>query len=213
MLRGIDVSHWNGEIRFNEFLKDIRSDFVVAKITEGWKTKDALCSDTINGCREHSILYGVYHYMHAGRDMIAQADWFIDNALDLDVVGNGILALDVEDSGFKVYTVREVGEMVERVVNRIVTRTGVYPVIYASRAWMPGAFKQVGEECAGWIASWTSARRPYRSDLNTSIWQTTSKGFVRGVEGNVDCDVFYGSAEAWSKIARGKRNDRSDEKN
>lgn len=206
MLKGVDVSHWNGKIAFDDFVTDTHSDFIIAKITEGWRTLDSMCVDTIEGCRVNSVLYGVYHYMHPGRgrELTTQADWFIDNALSLDVVGNGILALDVEDKSFTAYTRREVSEMVERVVDRIVDRTYVYPIVYSSRSWMPGVYKRVGKDCAGWIASWSDSNRPVRSDLNTSIWQYSNKGRVEGIDANVDMNVFYGSAEAWSRIARGK---------
>ena len=34
-----------------------------------------------------------------------------------------------------------------------------------------------------------------------ALWQWTSSGLLNGYNGKLDCDIFYGSVDAWKKYA------------
>lgn len=206
-LYGIDVSHWQGRINFEEFIQDKNSDFIIAKASEGKTVKDKEFSRNMIMCEEYSILRGAYHYVRGDATWYEQTNNFLSQVLPFE---NTLLALDVEDKTLidrgAVYT----KELVSDMVHEIYDQTGIYPLIYVSLGFLnPYMFKydNMHAKCGGWIAAWGRNDKPKRGDLNTSIWQYTSKGIVTGIKGAVDLDRAYMSKEAWFKFANpmGKR--------
>lgn len=203
-LYGIDVSHWQGDIDFEAFSKDSNSDFLIAKASEGEKTVDSKFVRNMDKCREHGILRGAYHYVRGDSAWYEQTNNFLSQVMGMQ--SDILLALDVEDK-----TLIERGELftrklVDDMVQEIHDQTGAYPLIYVSRAFLrTDTFNDIGKLCGGWIASWGTPSRPKRRDLNTSIWQYTSKGKVEGINGVVDLNRAYMSRDSWFKFANPQR--------
>lgn len=206
-LFGVDVSHWQGDINFDKFVNDKNSDFLIAKVSEGKQTGDSKFVRNMSECRDRHILRGAYHYVRGDSAWYSQTNNFLSRVLPIWEEGKDILlALDVEDKSLvergDKYTVKLVDDMVQEIVDQI----GVYPLIYVSRAFMnTSTFTELGKLCGGWIASWGTPNKPKRSDLNTSIWQYSSKGSVSGISGYVDLNRAYMSRESWFKFANPKR--------
>lgn len=206
-LYGVDVSHWQGNINFDAFKKGKNSDFLIAKASEGRTTQDSKFIRNMDMCKQYGILRGAYHYVRGESLWYEQTDNFLSEVMpvwekDKDV----LLALDVEDKSLvekgDAFTVKLVDDMVQEIVDTI----GVYPLIYVSRAFMKtDTFSSLGKLCGGWIASWGTPNKPRRQDLNTSIWQYSSKGKVEGMLGYVDLDRAYMSKESWLKFANPRR--------
>lgn len=203
-LYGIDVSHWQGEIDFDSFIKDDNSDFLIAKASEGKNTKDKNFARYMDKCKEYSILRGAYHYVRGDSRWYEQTNNFLSCVMEFPA--DILMALDVEDK-----TLIEKGELytrklVDDMVQEIHDQTGAYPLIYVSRAFFKtDTFTDLGKLCGGWIASWGTPTKPKRRDLNTSIWQYTSKGNVKGIKGAVDLDRAFMTRESWFKFANPKR--------
>lgn len=203
-LYGVDVSHWQGDIDFERFVTDVNSDFMIAKASEGKTHKDKKFVHFMDRCAEFKILRGAYHYVRGDSTWYEQTNNFLSCVMDFP--SDILLALDVEDKTLidrgELYTRKLVDDMVQEIHDQ----TGVYPLIYVSRAFLrTDTFAEVGKLCGGWIASWGTPTRPKRRDLNTSIWQYTSKGSVAGIKGAVDLNRAYMSAESWLKFANPKR--------
>jgi GH25 family lysozyme M1 (1,4-beta-N-acetylmuramidase) len=84
-LRGIDESHWSGEIdwpvvRANGIL------FAIGKATEGTDFLDSQWANNWAGCDLTDMPYGAYHFYRNNGQPVAQADWFIDNIPTPDVM-------------------------------------------------------------------------------------------------------------------------------
>lgn len=206
MLYGIDVSHHNGCICY-ELLCDNRIavnergvQFVIAKATEGVSYTDPMFERNMLQCYEHCLLTGAYHYVRGDSDPLKQAEHFISVVQDYAFTDT-LLALDVEDKTLTNLNVNRVRDIVEIMVAEIYDRLHTYPVIYVSEKFMhPQMFSPIGELCGGWIAKWGD-KRPSRTDLNTTIWQYSSKGRRAGVSSNVDLDIAYLTPQNWCKIA------------
>lgn len=202
-LYGIDVSHWQGDINYDLLVGDTNGDFVIAKASEGKKTKDSKFSRNMTECYMHGILRGAYHYVRGDCNWYEQANNFLSTVLPVwEVEKDVLLALDVEDKTLVARGAHYTAQLVDDMVQEIVDQTGVYPLIYVSRAFMStDTFARLDNLCGGWIASWGTPNKPKRRDLNTSIWQYTSKGRVEGINGYVDLNRAYMSIPAWHKFA------------
>lgn len=210
-LYGVDVSHWQGNIDFNALKTDRNSDFLIAKASEGKTSTDAMFMRNMDMCKNAGILRGAYHYVRGDSLWHEQCNNFLSRVYpvwerDKDV----LMALDVEDKTLVERGALYTKELVSDMVDGIYQETGVFPLIYVSLGFMnPIMFKydDIYKKCGGWIAAWGSTVRnkPKRADLNTSIWQYTSKGTVAGIKGAVDLDRAYMTRESWLKFANPQR--------
>lgn len=212
MLRGVDVSHWKGDLN----LANIAYDFVLAKATGGNGYVDDKCDIFVQQAISQNKKWGVFHYFGDGfndNDPISEANWFVDNCLGY--IGKGVFMLDWERGGNP--NVENVG-MALAWLNHVFARTGVRPIVYMSLSlitsldWSPVIQAGYGLACAQW-PNGNSVVPNYAMDpnadpnphwdgnVNDVIWQFTSTGRLDGYGGNLDCDFFYGTREAWDAYA------------
>lgn len=193
MLKGIDVSSWQGNIQ----VQNMPVDFVIAKATEGLTYVNEFCDPVIRNSIQGCKLWGFYHYGQCNEPR-EEADYFIDNTINY--FGSGIPVLDWEEN--------QSVEWVNIFVNRVHERTGVWPWIYAN----PWRFNQGGVEpnCMRWIASYPDVLRPGldydpgeppETDGLVGCWQYASDGQVPGYAGNLNVNHFFGSVGAWQAYA------------
>lgn len=202
-LYGIDVSHWQGTIDFSKWLEgDDHNDFMLMKATQGVSFVDSEFYRNACQCMERSVLAGSYHYVVGDMPALDQARHYIAEHKKAFGDYPAVMALDVEDSTLTSLHWMAVQEMVEIMVGEIVGSCNTRPFIYVSKAFMKSdMFTELGKICPGWIAHWNAPNAPRRVDLNTSMWQTSSTGVASGIKGRVDTDTFFGTADAWRKIA------------
>ena len=125
MLKGIDVSSWDGDIQ----VQNMPVDFVIAKATEGMGYVNPYCDPVIKRCISSGKLWGFYHYAR-NNDAVAEADYLIENTLNY--FNHGIPVLDWEED--------QSVEWVNRFVRRVHERTGIWCWVYAN----PWRFNQGG---------------------------------------------------------------------
>jgi len=167
LARGIDVSHWQGQIGWLQ-VGAAGYDFAFAKATEGTTYKDATYPLNRSGAPGVGVKVGAYHFARpaGGSDAaavasaVAQADHFVDYAQPAR--GDLLPVLDLESRG-GLSTARLVGA------------TDVAQVKFGSVMWDLGnqgcsvsfwksslgdtpVFAQAGHRL--WIAHWTKAALP-----------------------------------------------------
>lgn len=202
MLKGVDVSHWNGVINFDEFVKSDYSDFMIMKATQGETFVDETFNRNMQQCVEHNILSGMYHFVNKS-SYNQQVDNFLSRYEYAKNIGaKPVLALDVEDLGVQHIPDSDLQEMILCMVADIYDRTGVYPLIYCSTFFRSQHFfDNVCNKCAGWIARYNSEKPAARKDLVLTIHQFSSRGSVLGIDYNVDVNKAYLTREAWLRLA------------
>lgn len=195
MLKVLDISNWQKDIDIN-VLSGI--DAIICKATEDIDYVDPYCDGFYQTAKNRGLLRGFYHFA-GNSDPIAEADFFI--AHTEGYFKDGIPVLDWEGN--------QSVDWVNKFVNHIHDRMGVWPVIYAN----PWRFNQGGVEanCGRWVASYPEVASPSFEQAATwdcpSVdglvvgWQFCSDGHVSGYNGNLDCSVFYIDAEGWTKYA------------
>lgn len=204
MLKGIDVSSWQGDIQ----VQNMPVDFVIVKATEGTGYVNPYCDSVYQRAKNAGKLLGFYMWLKDA-EPLAQADYFVDNCLNY--FGEAIPCIDWEEGETSV-------NRVNACARRIHERTGVWPLIYSWPRW----FNKGGVEpnCGRWIASYPSVTNP---DLDyialempavdglVAMWQYASDGRVSGYNGDLDLNHFYGDEKAW-KLYAGVKIEESEEK-
>jgi lysozyme len=193
----IDLSHWNTINDFAE-VKASGVSAVIHKASQGLGSDPkfhgrALAFESIK------VPVGAYHFGVQSSDPVEQADYLIS------VAGKRILALDWEWNNADTMT----ADQAFAFVNRVRNKTGRWPLIYTSAAFLATIPRLIGWRhfgvplvdtsmlnCDLWLTGFTPspvipqqwATKGYR------IWQH-GIGSCAGIQGQVDRDTFGGTAE------------------
>lgn len=198
-LRGIDVSHYNGNVDWEEVASK-GNHFAYAKCTEGTRFVDPKFAKNWSGMKEARIARGAYHFYSASEDPRKQADIFTSTVgeitmndlppmLDLEGIqtGTGGLSKDVYMNNVLLWL-----ELIEDHYKRI-------PVIYTNNPFA-NAYLTRSEfaKYPLWIAEYGPIARVPRTWKSEGekwlIWQHTSREKMTGINGTVDGDLLVGDA-------------------
>jgi lysozyme len=184
---GIDISHHQGEIEWEDLLSNFGFDtiiqFVYIKATEGKDYLDPLFRINQQALNKYGLKNGVYHFYQPNSDPIHQMEWFLSNYMyhptDLPPV------LDVE-----VYSSKDV-EFLKNLKLALVfleEKTGVRPIVYTSYNLYKHLFINDLKDYKFWIAAY-SKMPEHIEDSRIIHWQYTDKGKLPGINGHVDFNV------------------------
>lgn len=196
-MNGVDYSSWQSATAPCA----VSADFGIVKVNQGtyrnpyWRTQAKCIADKGEGL-------GLYDYA-SGMDPVAEADVFVD--LVADYVGRAVLVLDWEsnqnaawgDSGW-----------IRAWVNRVHARTGVWPMVYVSRAYVSQVPADVRGNCALWVAQYANGNAtgyqssPWNAGASgEAMLQYSSHGWLDGYPGFLDLNLFMGERWQWDAYA------------
>ncbi|SFA50186.1 lysozyme [Paracoccus halophilus] len=196
-VQGLDISRYQGDIDWNR-VRGSGVSFVYIKATEGGDYADPNFRRYWAETARARIPRGAYHYFYFCRSGREQAEWFIRNVPR----ERGALppVLDLEWTVSRTCPRRPPSSEVlreARIFKDILHRYyGQRPIIYTTvdfyrdnniRSW-PEEF---------WLRSVAGHPRITYPGQRYSFWQYTGTGLVPGIRGNVDINVFAGSAAQW----------------
>jgi lysozyme len=190
-VKGIDVSHHNGEIDWPAAASDGVS-FAYIKATEGADFQDDHFVSNCAGATKAGIICGAYHYFRLGTSGLAQAQNFIRTvprdslplppAVDLETWGNSSARP----------TVAEFQAQLSDFLSELRKAYGCEPVIYTSSDFI-NAYLGRGRIMPKVLWYRAVLVTPHFDDFdNWTFWQFTERARVKGVDGFVDMDVFRG---------------------
>lgn len=198
-LNGIDVSNWQAGIN----LTAVPSDFVICKATQGTDYTSPDCVRQVEQAINAGKCVGVYHYISGG-NAIAEIDFFINSIKNW--IGVVMICLDWESNqnsawGNEAY--------LEQCIKRVIERTGVPPMVYASASVFPwNVCKKYN--CGCWVAQYANNNptgyqgTPWNEGAyGCAIRQYSSSGRLSGYGGNLDLNKFYGDEKAWDAYVTG----------
>lgn len=189
---GIDVSHYQGQINWEEVAKDERVKFVYLKCTEGGKLQDNTYLRNLKECRRLGIPVGVYHFFSPTVSAFEQLMNF-RNTSD-PRVQTLLPIVDVESvpqirKGRRRYVVGDTKAWQSRLrafLKGVEEIYGVKPLIYTYmnfyHKYLIGQFP----EYKYIIACYQEEMPKMKDDLRFIMWQFTSSGSIRGIKGRVD---------------------------
>ena len=192
MLKGIDVSNHNGDIKWITVNNEI--DF--AMIRAGYSlTMDAKFEANIKSCNALGIPCGVYWFSYA-----LSKDAVLNEAKRcVEVISKYKIQFPVafdweydSDEYYYKMTGYKLGndvraEYAEIFLNYIKSK-GYIPMLYTNVDYIDNkGFSKIYKNYDLWLAHWGVIKPKYECQ----IWQTNSTGYVNGINGNVDMNIAY----------------------
>ena len=196
-LNGIDVASYQAGLDFSK----VPCDFAIVKATQGTGYTNPDCVRAVEQAMSLGKGVGVYHYISGG-NAVAEANFFINSILNW--IGKVMICLDWELDQNSAWGDES---YLEQVINQVIARTGVPPMIYAPAS----RYNQVAEvakrhNCGLWIAQYADMNptgyqnTPWNEGAYTcAIRQYSGSGRLNGWNGDLDLDKFYGSLDDFRK--------------
>lgn len=203
-IRGIDVSHWQGEIAW-DLVAAARYKFAFAKATENRTYADPTYTRNRSKAIAAGLKFGAYHFARPTGSTLAQvrADARLEAEHFLEIArpapGNLVPVLDLEDRGG--LGVRKLKAWAWSFVRTVESAIGMKPLIYSGyyfwRDYLGDtqAFAQAGYRL--WLPQYRDEPPVVPAGnwggRGWTLWQFTSTGRVSGISGDVDTNYFSGS--------------------
>jgi len=207
-VHGIDVSHHQAAINWDSVVID-QFSFAFVKATEGATMRDTLFCDNWRHMKRVGIRRGAYHFYRPQTSALRQVDnfiyWVEIEAGDLPPV----VDVEVLDGASKAQLITGLKTWLYLVELHYEVKPILYTNLKFYNKYLAGHFRDYHI----WIARYNS-REPVLADgRNWQFWQYGNRGAVKGINGHVDFNVFYGShsqlrnlcAEAPPVISREKK--------
>ncbi len=202
----IDVSSNQKEIDWRSVKAEGVNDAILRVIRKDMKP-DPYFERNWKGCQDNGIkIRGVYNYSYATTVEKAEAD--AQKVLSILAGRKCTVWMDVEDS-----CQRGLGSLLKDIINAyagVIAQAG-YPFgVYTGMAFYHSCLRPYAQEITCdiyWIARYyksdTKLDFSFQPDENYNpkkridreiyAWQYTSRGQVRGIDGNVDLSILYGN--------------------
>ena len=174
--RGIDVSHYQGDIDWDSIKKQ-GIKFVYIKATEGSSYVDECYELNSNKAAAEGLTIGFYHFFSFESSGISQAENYIATVGELN--GKLIPAVDVEFYGSQRNPDREtVNKELSDMLEYLETYYGRKPIIYSTQSFYNAYLKNGYEDYPLWIRN---VYLPPAQDW--TIWQYSDRLRLYGMQG------------------------------
>ncbi|WP_242929089.1 glycoside hydrolase family 25 protein [Pontibacter vulgaris] len=194
---GIDVSHFQKNVNWQK-VQENNISFAFIKATEGNYLKDKEFERHWKEAGQAGIIKGAYHFYRPRLSPEKQASNFIETVQ----LSNGDLppVLDVEHRGLK--SGARFREELQTWLNLVERAYNTKPILYTNYQFYKDHLEGYFDNYPLWIAHYQvpKLRISPGHNIKLSFWQHTDIGTVEGVEGKVDCNVFYGSMRDLRKL-------------
>lgn len=190
-VKGIDVSHHNGDIDFNLVAAD-SVEFVMIKATEGATHTDSCMARNYDRATAAGLKVGFYHFFRFDRGGVKQGRHFLSatsgRPVDLPLV------IDVETYGNPdVDYYRVVGRLRDMI--GYLKRHNCRVMIYCNNITYNRYICDNFADTELWLASEST---PKDKGDSRSLWQHSHAGKVHGISTPVDINTFNGSREEFA---------------
>lgn len=193
MLKGIDVSTWQGQIDWEKAKADI--DFAIVRIGFGAGTRDNTAKRNIQELNRLGIPYGVYYFSYAYTEEMArkEAKNTISYLKEFGAEPSYPVYFDWEGDS-RDYAKKQ-GVTVSNDLLRKMTvafceeikAAGYYPGIYTNPSYIKNYYgTDIFKTYDLWLAHWAT-----KPAYDANVWQYSDQGTVAGINGRVDMNNCY----------------------
>lgn len=190
-LHGIDVSHYQGRIDWDQVARDPNAGYVYLKATEGANYTDDTYQRNFSECKRVGLKVGSYLFFRPNTSASVQFEQFrsVVNTRQQDLIP----LIDAESmNGVSIATFQsrllELCQLLEK-------EYGKAPLIYTGRNFynknIHGNAKLTSYKF--FIAAYSMEEPQLYGDEDYLMWQYTAQGRVQGIRGDVDMSHFVGS--------------------
>ncbi len=184
MIKGIDVSNWQGQIDFSK-VKASGYEIAYIKATEGEHTLDKNFNTNYANAKASGINIGFYHFLHGNENGKTQAEWMYSNIKDKEYQCKIAIDVEVTDGA----NADELSQIVIDFAETIKSLTGKDIVVYTYTSFLGSNLNSSIDKYPLWIAEY-GVNKPNIS-RNYIGWQYADNGQVDGCpNGNTDLDYF-----------------------
>jgi len=199
LLRGIDVSHYNGDL-VQEVDSSDQLSFMIIKATEGVSLVDPRFTTNWKTAGEKRMIRGAYHFYRADEDPVQQVEHFLSTISEVGTLEIAPI-VDVEQGslpGGVTVNREELQTDLLIFLQTLKSRTNRAPILYTGRAF---GNNYLNDSRLGgyrlWLAEYTSNPEPvlplaWRSS-GYMMWQKSETYSVHSKP--TDYDIFRGSRE------------------
>lgn len=196
MIKGIDISYYQGSIDFEAVKKD-GTDFVI--IREGYRNStDVRFFEYVDGARKAGIkVLGCYHFSYAVNEYeaINEANYMLNNMVTAGLDEKTYCFFDFEYDSVKKAAERgfgigrsDINRMAQAFCETIASR-GYIPGLYMNMDYYNNVYDiRLKTQYQLWLADYS-----YTPAAPSLFRQYTDKGRVSGINSLVDLDYFYGT--------------------
>lgn len=184
---GIDVSHHNGLIRWNE----VKTDFAIIRAGYGKSQHqtDRKFEYNYSGCIANNIPCGAYWYSYATSVEEAREE---AKAFLTVIKGKKFsypVFYDVEEERTLSCGKEKVSEIISAFCEEV-EKAGYFVGVYMSSSALTSyVTEEVRNRYSIWVAHWGVKNPSY--DGTYGMWQFSATGAVKGINGDVDLDKSY----------------------
>ena len=201
-VQGIDVSEHDGDIDWHS-VKRAGITFAYLKTTEGGDVADDRFDENWKAAGAAGIHRGAYHFMYWCRAADQQARFFLSNVPNDPEALPPVLDLEWNDASPTcpgAFPASKAVPMIRTLLAAMEARTGKRPIIYTDVTFYRdilsgGAFA----DYPLWLRSVAAEPAKLYPGRPYTYWQFSSTGRVPGIAGDVDRNVFNGSADDWDR--------------
>ncbi len=185
--KGIDVSHYQGNINWQATALDRHASYVYIKATENASLVDNMYQTNVRAARKAGIPVGTYHFFSPTASAMSQLLNLTRTMPDLR--GQDLVPMvDVEKVGKG--SVSDFQNRLRQFLIGVEEHYGVKPIIYTGanfyNKYLAGQF----ENYIFMIAKYGDEMPDLNGNPKFAIWQYSAKGQVAGIRGNVDLSTF-----------------------
>lgn len=186
-VKGIDVSHFTGEIDWPTLKKNQRIDFVMVKVSEGIDMPDETFHKNFENARAHGLAVGGYHFYITAdsavdqlaliKKHIGKKQFDLPFVVDVEHIGHGT------KKGFK--------NELKLFLKLVEEYFGETPIVYTSPNFWRHKMKLDIHKYPLWIAQY-GVKKPVlpRTEREWVFWQYEGEKRLASVEKDVDFSYF-----------------------
>ncbi|GAB6170200.1 hypothetical protein JCM1393_26600 [Clostridium carnis] len=187
-IKGIDVSEWQGDIDYSK-VRGSGKKIVYIKATQGVNFVDPKLDSNYENAKAYGLLVGFYHFFipSTENNALDQANNFVNSISNK--ISDCKLALDLEvTGGLNPYSVSYLASIFLDEVKRL---TNLDVVLYTYTNFAINNITSILSKYPLWIAEYEVSTPNANPIWNSWIaFQYSNSGYVPGVNGNCDLDVF-----------------------
>lgn len=176
---------------------DYPVSFIYIKATQGTTITNKYYDADYQNARKHNIRVGAYHFYSIGKDPKEQAHYFIKNSHFKK--GDLPPMLDIEPSDAMIEKGGGIGKLFSNMriwLNIVEKATKVRPLLYVNQRFINHYINQAPDLKENYLF-WIARYGEYKPDVHLALWQLSDCGRVKGIQGDVDINVFNGYQIHW----------------
>ena len=196
-VRGIDISHYQGEIEWDQ-VRGQGISFIYMKATQGDSLVDEEFSDNWASAAGQGVARGAYLFYDFCKPAAAQAKNFIQNVpADPEALPPAV-DFEIAPHCATLPSKKAFGKIYAALKKKLEQAYGKAPILYMPYSLYAKYLKGAKSSAAIWIRD--VGRPPQTGDW--ALWQYADRGTVGGIAGEVDLDVLNGGPEALAALIK-----------